>query len=344
MATFSNNESNLSVRNKINAVLQHSDGTASELVINEAGADVDFRVESDTNANALFVDGATGNVGIGTGSIGGIFGKTFQVGDGSTLASINLPGTGALTTGDLYLSSGSDTASIVARGLTSLFFGTNETERMRIDADGDVGIGTNNPLVKLDIRGGNGIGVRYMETDTGNTNRIQLGTGNAFGYIDATAGVGDAALSLQVASTERMRIDASGNLGLGVTPSAWVANARALDISSFVSLWQQSNGATNLGFGVYEGAVNGFRYKSTGDAPTLYSQLNGAHRWFTAPSGTAGGAVSFTQAMTLDANGNLLIGTSTTGASKLRISGLPTSSAGLAAGDVWNDNGTLKIV
>jgi hypothetical protein len=35
------------------------------VVINESGADVDFRVESDTKTNALFVDGATGNVGVG---------------------------------------------------------------------------------------------------------------------------------------------------------------------------------------------------------------------------------------------------------------------------------------
>ena len=38
----------------------------STTVINDDGADIDFRVESDTNANALFVDGATGYVGIGT--------------------------------------------------------------------------------------------------------------------------------------------------------------------------------------------------------------------------------------------------------------------------------------
>ena len=42
--------------------------------------------------------------------------------------------------------------------------------------------------------------------------------------------------------------------------------------------------------------------------------------------------------------GKVLIGTTTTtGTSKLRISGLPTSSAGLGAGEVWNDAGTLKI-
>ena len=40
----------------------------SEVVINDESQNVDFRVESDTNANALFVEGSSGNVGIGTSS------------------------------------------------------------------------------------------------------------------------------------------------------------------------------------------------------------------------------------------------------------------------------------
>ena len=39
--------------------------TDTAVTINEDGDDVDFRVESDTHTNALFVDGGTGNVGIG---------------------------------------------------------------------------------------------------------------------------------------------------------------------------------------------------------------------------------------------------------------------------------------
>jgi len=39
-----------------------------EIVVNEASADVDVRVESDNDANALFVEGSTGNVGMGTGT------------------------------------------------------------------------------------------------------------------------------------------------------------------------------------------------------------------------------------------------------------------------------------
>ena len=35
------------------------------VVINESGADVDFRIESDTNTHALFLDGSNGHVGVG---------------------------------------------------------------------------------------------------------------------------------------------------------------------------------------------------------------------------------------------------------------------------------------
>jgi hypothetical protein len=43
-------------------------------------------------------------------------------------------------------------------------------------------------------------------------------------------------------------------------------------------------------------------------------------------------------------NGKLLIGTTTSGTSKVRIVGLPTSSAGLVSGELWNDAGVVKII
>ena len=45
-----------------------SDALDSAVTINDTGADVDFRVESDDNANMIFVDGGNDSVGIGTGS------------------------------------------------------------------------------------------------------------------------------------------------------------------------------------------------------------------------------------------------------------------------------------
>jgi hypothetical protein len=43
-------------------------------------------------------------------------------------------------------------------------------------------------------------------------------------------------------------------------------------------------------------------------------------------------------------NGKLLIGTTTAGTSNVRISGLPTSSAGLVSGELWNNGGVVNIV
>lgn len=53
--------------------------------------------------------------------------------------------------------------------------------------------------------------------------------------------------------------------------------------------------------------------------------------------------VGSSERMRISANGDVGIGTSSPG-SRLSIVGLPTSSAGLSAGDVYNDGGTLKIV
>ena len=47
-------------------------------VFNEASADVDFRIESDGNANAFFVEGSTGFVGIGTATFAGAGGGQSQ--------------------------------------------------------------------------------------------------------------------------------------------------------------------------------------------------------------------------------------------------------------------------
>ena len=101
------------------------------------------------------------------------------------------------------------------------------------------------------------------------------------------------------------------NFGLGVTPSAWntTGSTRAFEFQNGLG-----SGSAAGWFGSVNFLNNAFlgggimRYVATGVA-TQYQQVSGAHQWFTAPSGTAGTAITFTQAMTLDASGNLLVGT-----------------------------------
>jgi len=112
------------------------------------------------------------------------------------------------------------------------------------------------------------------------------------------------------AALERMRIDNSGNVGIGVAPSAWAAAVKALQIGAVGCV---SYDGTN-----YDIASN--RYLASGGTSTyiangrsaMYRQVSGTHLWFY-DTGTqlAGGNCAFTQAMTLDASGNLLVGTVT---------------------------------
>jgi hypothetical protein len=125
---------------------------------------------------------------------------------------------------------------------------------------------------------------------------------------------------------ESARLDANGNLGLGVTPSAWRTgfSTRAIQVGPVGSLSSlqasTTNNQTYLTSNAFLGTTDWIYQFS--DAATQYRQFAGQHNWFIAPSGTAGNAISFTQAMTLDASGNLVLGnTSALGKLDVGLSG-----------------------
>jgi hypothetical protein len=108
-----------------------------------------------------------------------------------------------------------------------------------------------------------------------------------------------------------MTLTDGGNLGLGVTPSAWSAYTAAQIRNGSIYGWSGGNSFVGVAANTfYGGSPAGYRYISS-DFATEYYQFQGSHIWRTAPSGTAGNAIGFTQAMTLDASGRLLVGRTT---------------------------------
>jgi hypothetical protein len=145
---------------------------------------------------------------------------------------------------------------------------------------------------------------------------------------------------------EAMRLDSAGNMGLGVTPSAWSGYGVAVIEAPAGGTFVSAGNGNIIGSNWYYTASN-FIYKTTNLA-SYYYQVNGQHRWYNAPSGTAGNAITFTQAMTLDASGRLGIGTTSPStvlslASSNQPNHLYTGATGTFSWGQFNSSGDASI-
>ena len=102
----------------------------------------------------------------------------------------------------------------------TIAFAEGGAEAMRIDSSGQVGIGTSSPRSALDVNGNTYVagGSQIQITGSPGTTGLQL-----FGQDAAESLIGtmsSQALAFRTNATERLRIDASGNVGIGTTSPA----------------------------------------------------------------------------------------------------------------------------
>ena len=220
------------------------------------------------------------------------------------------------------------------------------SEQMRLTSTG-LGIGTSSPNYSLTSYKGGAV-ANYLQVASGAT-----GAGAANGLLLGVDSSGNSVINAQgavnlytyVAGLLRTTIDSSGNLGLGVTPSAWRSDFKVQQIGSYGSALWGRTGSIQVGL-ITNGYLNssGSWIYSTSGGATSYITDGSTHAWNIAASGTAGTAISFTQAMTLDANGNLLVGTtSAISGARVSILNVNAGQAGLGIGNTGGSSLTTTI-
>jgi len=156
----------------------------------------------------------------------------------------------------------------------------------------------------------------YRSVTTDAKGRVISGTNpttlSGYGITDAVLKTGDTMTGTLNLPTDGLTIGSTqfvmsnGNIGVGVTPSAWGASQKAIELQSGQSLMTSGSQFLGLAQNAYFTGTN-WIYKNSNYA-AVYSLQSGAHAWFNAAVGTAGNTVTFTQSMSLDVNGTLMLG------------------------------------
>jgi hypothetical protein len=229
----------------------------------------------------------------------------------------------------------------------------DNSERMRLNNSGNLGIGTSSPGAKLDVTGG--LDPTYnsnvLINSTASTGKLAF---NPFGGISSgIVGLNDGGIGFNAAgaNTERMRLNASGNLGIGTTSPATRLDVIGGSLATSGDGILAAGGLTagrlvsdgvNLTINPIHTYFDSKAYEiSAGSTSGFVSGVVVAARSFT---GTGGEGVSFwtrnIERARIDGSGNLLVGTTTQVLSAKQTLSYGSGSNGLAINCVDDVNAT----
>jgi hypothetical protein len=228
---------------------------------------------------------------------------------------------------DFCIFNGSTTASPILFGIYDT---TNVQEGARISSARNLLVGKTidsgqRLQVSGEINATSFIAVQNSSVTAGNAfYLLNNSTNRQWNIANIGSGLGSRSGNLEINNnaTDIFAIAQSGNIGIGTTNPT--QGKLVISNSGPSTIY---NAETSVG-------VNSFWTSSDGSIVQFGSVSNHALLFYT--NNIVRGGFS--------SGGNFLIGTFTTGLSKLRIVGLPTSAAGLSSGDVYSNLGVLTIV
>ena len=256
--------------------------------------DISFYEDTGTTPK-FYWDASAESLGIGTSSpssVGG-FNKFIQI--SGTSASIALTDTDASLINTYEIGSAGNNFVINADG----------AERLRIDASGNVGIGTSSPSSLLHVQGGSSSGIIQLGTTGGAGREWKHIVSSSTGYYflqDSTAG------------SNRIAVDTSGNVGIGTT-----SPAKTLDVAGIIRSSSQFQGNPS----------------SSASSPAYTFDGDSNNGIFRAGADSLGFTTAGSEAMRITSSGNLLVGTTTTNTQ--------SSSGGTNTGAWINSAGIINI-
>ena len=274
-------------------------------------------------------------------------GVSFSTGttyNGSTAITINATGTGGTVTSVAALTlgtTGTDLSSTVANGTTTPVITLNvptasATNRGALSAADWTTFNnkTSNTGTVTSVAASvpSFLSISGSPITTSGTLAISLSgtalptTSGGTGLTSFTSGGVVYASSTSALTTGSALVFDGTNLGIGITPSAWFGNSRVIQISSGGALEGRSNYTpyVALASNKYVNSGGSDIYLSTNFA-AQYIQDTGRHQWYTAPSGTAGNTITFTERMRLSDNGIVTMSVYGAGAATFSAAGVISS-------------------